>query len=50
MQSLQVLLAIDLHECIAEGLPRSAAVHLVHGLLALPREDSLRALNVSRRT
>ncbi len=50
MQSLQVRTAIELHECIAEGLPRSAAVHLVHRLLALPLEDNLRALNVSHRT
>ncbi|MDT3678902.1 MAG: antitoxin Xre/MbcA/ParS toxin-binding domain-containing protein [Burkholderiaceae bacterium] len=50
MRSLNVRTAVELHDRIAQGLPRSAALRLVLGLKAVPLKESLRALRISRRT
>ena len=49
-QSLGIHSAIELHERIVEGLPRSAAVHLVASLREIKLDESMRALNISSRT
>lgn len=49
MRSLKARTAVELHERIAEGLPRSAALHLVSGLMSITLDESLRAFNLSRR-
>lgn len=41
---------VELHERIAEGFPRRAALHFVSDLEQIPLEESLHALNVSRRS
>lgn len=49
-RSLRLATPIDVHETLADGLPRSTMVHLVEGLSHLTQDESLRALNVSPRT
>lgn len=49
-QPLHIANQIDLHERIAEGLPRQTMVHLVEGLQLLRTDEGLKALNVSART
>lgn len=46
-ESVRIHSAIELHERIAEGLPRQWAVHLVSSLHAIKFDESLRALNMS---
>ena len=48
--SLGIHSAIELHERIVAGLPRSAVVHLVSSLREIKLDESMRALNISSRT
>lgn len=50
LPSLKVRTAIEVHERIAEGLPRAAALNLVSSLNVIPLEESLGALNLSHRS
>jgi putative toxin-antitoxin system antitoxin component (TIGR02293 family) len=49
-RSLHIDSAIQLHEQIVEGLPRSTAVHMVSSLSVIMLEESMRVLNISSRT
>lgn len=49
-KSLRIRSPIELHERIAEGLPRSAALHLVAHLGEIKLDESMRVLNISSRT
>jgi putative toxin-antitoxin system antitoxin component (TIGR02293 family) len=49
-ESVRIHSAIELHERIAEGLPREWAVHLVSSLHDIKFDEGLRALNMSSRT
>lgn len=50
LRSLRIRSAIELHERIVEGLPRSAAVSLVTGMSRIKLDESMRVLNISSRT
>lgn len=49
-RSVRIGSPIELHEWIAEGLPRVLAVNLVSNLHDIKFDESLRALNMSART
>jgi len=49
-KSLRVRSAIELHERIVEGLPRSAVVYLVSSLQEIKLDETMRVLNISPRT
>lgn len=49
-KSLRVRSAIELHERIVAGLPRSAVVYLVSSLQEIKLDETMRVLNISPRT